>query len=191
MPEAGAGTQGHDLLWTMIAPFYAQAVDGSTVGHRSALRGARAHPQWVCRAGRAQGWASGSWCLTSRTCACWRDPLAGCSCRGRLDRDRTHVCSFVAPSQTNASPGDRYLPLFPQPARAPARLGLRCRSQVGQLPDCATGLSGWTPDRLGGTTTFRQPTPAGPVGVGVPGGGARGHHPRRIRRRGSIRRRCG
>ena len=27
MPEAGAGTQGHDLLWTMIAPFYAQAVD--------------------------------------------------------------------------------------------------------------------------------------------------------------------
>ena len=143
----------------------------------------------VVPGGSGQAGRSGG--LTSRTCASWRDPLAGCACRGRLDRDRTHVCSFVAPSQTNASPGDRYLPLFPQPARAPARLGLRCRSQVGQLPDCATGLSGWTPDRLGGTTTFRQPTPAGPVGVGVPGGGARGHHPRRIRRRGSIRRRCG
>ena len=36
VPEAGAGTQRHGLLGPMIAPFYAQAVDGSTVRHRSA-----------------------------------------------------------------------------------------------------------------------------------------------------------
>ena len=49
-----------------------------------------AHPQRVCRAGRSKGWVAVRG-LTSRTSASRRDPLAGCPCRRRLDRDRPHV----------------------------------------------------------------------------------------------------
>ncbi len=45
MPEAGAGGQGHDLLWSSVEPFYAQAVSGSTCRYRMALHGARARAQ--------------------------------------------------------------------------------------------------------------------------------------------------
>ncbi len=36
MADAGAGTQGHELLGTVAETFYAHAVNGSTVGGRSA-----------------------------------------------------------------------------------------------------------------------------------------------------------